>query len=335
MPARNAAPYVQQALQSILDQSGVDLEAVVVDDGSTDGTAQRALELNDPRVRIVPGPGAGIAAAFNAGLEAARGAYAARCDADDEYPPGRLAWQRDWLDEHREFGAVCGYFAAVDDRGRHLSNLALKPAAREITADLRAGEAQTHYCTFLARTDLLKALGGCRPYFVTAEDLDLQLRLGDKTRVWYEPRLCYVYRLHGTSATHVQADALRLFYESMAREFSRQRQSEGSDALDRQEAPAPPDAAAAGGSRLLGEQVQGFLTSRAWNACRNGRRAEALSLGWRACWARPQRAEAWTSLVKLGVRCLWPRTPHRNLEPFRLRPVPDGARRSPGGLEQS
>ena len=80
----NMGQYVAAAVQSVLDQPDFCLEAIVVDDGSTDGSLA-ALEpfRNDPRVRIIAQPNRGQPRAKNAGLHASRGRYVAFCDADD------------------------------------------------------------------------------------------------------------------------------------------------------------------------------------------------------------------------------------------------------------
>jgi len=85
MPMRNARPFVADALRSVLAQGGAELEVIVVDDGSTDGSGDIVRAMSDPRLRMVQGPAKGIAAAFNTGLAAARGELLARCDADDYY----------------------------------------------------------------------------------------------------------------------------------------------------------------------------------------------------------------------------------------------------------
>jgi hypothetical protein len=83
MPARNAAPFVGEAVASVLAQTVADLELVVVDDASTDATASIARSFGDPRVRVIDGPARGVAAARNAGIAAAASDWIAFCDADD------------------------------------------------------------------------------------------------------------------------------------------------------------------------------------------------------------------------------------------------------------
>lgn len=83
VPARDAAATVEAAVRSVLDHADGLLEVLVVDDASTDGTAQVVAAIGDPRVRVLAGRGAGPAAARNDGVAAARGELVAFADADD------------------------------------------------------------------------------------------------------------------------------------------------------------------------------------------------------------------------------------------------------------
>lgn len=92
MPARNAAPFIDEALRSVREQSMADLEILVIDDGSSDSTPVivEGHAREDDRVRLLRGAGRGPAAARNIGLSAAKGAWAAMVDADDLILPDRL-----------------------------------------------------------------------------------------------------------------------------------------------------------------------------------------------------------------------------------------------------
>jgi glycosyltransferase involved in cell wall biosynthesis len=89
VPARDAAQTLAATLHSVLDGADGLLEVVVVDDASTDGTADVARGFGDQRVRVLPGRGAGPAAARNDGVTAARGAIIGFSDADDLWTAGR------------------------------------------------------------------------------------------------------------------------------------------------------------------------------------------------------------------------------------------------------
>jgi glycosyltransferase involved in cell wall biosynthesis len=303
IPMRNAEPYVQAAVRSVLAQDGVELEVIVIDDGSTDRSAQIVRAIGDERLRIIPGPQRGIAAAFNAGLAEARGEMLARCDADDLYPPLRLQRQVRWLGEHPDFGAVCGAYSTITESGEHVADYRTLERAADVTDELRRGLGRSHMCAYLFRTQVLRAIGGCREWFVTSEDADLQYRLAEATRVWYDPQPAYLYRLHGSSITHQQASAKRTFFERMAREFQQQRRAAGQDDLQRGTPPAPPaiphDETGATRGRDPREQVQDLMLGRAWQEHAAGHKGRAIRTGLRAWWKRPGKPSAWRSVLAL------------------------------------
>lgn len=124
VPAYNYAAYVGACLESVLGQRGfADLEVVVVDDGSTDGTREAVAPfLCDPRVVLVAHDrNRGHVAAVNEGLRRARGEYLARVDADDFWDPEFLARTVPVLDAHPEVGLVHTACRLVDAAGRTTS----------------------------------------------------------------------------------------------------------------------------------------------------------------------------------------------------------------------
>ena len=117
--AHQAAPHLGSALASLAGQTLRDLEVVVVDDGSTDGTAGIAEEFVqvDRRFHLLRlGRNRGQAAALDAGMERARGRYLAILDADDEAVPERLAWQVAALERDPGLVLVGGAVATLCDR---------------------------------------------------------------------------------------------------------------------------------------------------------------------------------------------------------------------------
>jgi glycosyltransferase involved in cell wall biosynthesis len=93
MPVFNAEKYIADAVRSVLDQSFLDFELLIVNDGSTDGTASIILGFDDPRIRLLNCANSGVAAALNYGLQEAKGSYIARFDADDICYTDRLRIQ--------------------------------------------------------------------------------------------------------------------------------------------------------------------------------------------------------------------------------------------------
>lgn len=104
MSAYNAEATIGLALRSILAQTYQTWELIVVDDGSTDLTAERVMQLKDPRVRFIQEPSGnmGLASRLNQCVRLARGRYVARMDADDVAYPRRLERQVQFLEAHRD-----------------------------------------------------------------------------------------------------------------------------------------------------------------------------------------------------------------------------------------
>lgn len=90
IPAYNAAGFIGDAIRSVLDQTFTDLEVIVVNDGSQDGTSAVAHALADTRVRVLDQANGGVSAARNAGLAMARGAFIGFLDADDAMEPTNI-----------------------------------------------------------------------------------------------------------------------------------------------------------------------------------------------------------------------------------------------------
>jgi glycosyltransferase involved in cell wall biosynthesis len=104
IPSYNSAVWLPETLASVCAQTGVDLETIVVDDGSKDNT--REVVATFPDVRYLHQPNAGVAAARNAGIRAARGRYIALLDADDIWETRKLQRQVEVLDRYPDVGLV-------------------------------------------------------------------------------------------------------------------------------------------------------------------------------------------------------------------------------------
>ena len=109
IPVYNKAPFVKEAVESVLKGTFTDFEIVCVDDRSTDNSLDVLRSIADPRVRIIELPqNLGPAGAANAGLDACTGEYIVRLDADDIALPDRLEKQIAFMDAHPDIGASGG-----------------------------------------------------------------------------------------------------------------------------------------------------------------------------------------------------------------------------------
>ena len=121
IPAHNASRTIAETLESVSAQTHADLEILVVDDGSTDETAQIVLAhaATDQRIRLLSQANAGVAAARNAGIAASGGAFVAPLDADDLWHPAKIERQLCVFREGRDkLGLVYSWFALIDRHSR-------------------------------------------------------------------------------------------------------------------------------------------------------------------------------------------------------------------------
>jgi glycosyltransferase involved in cell wall biosynthesis len=123
MPVFNALETIRRAIRSVLNQTIADLELIVVDDGSTDGTAEFVRGINDVRIRLVRCAHRGVAAAANTGTEVAIAPLIARMDADDFAYPQRLAKQLRLLREN-DFDVVGCRVRIADRAGKRIESMA-------------------------------------------------------------------------------------------------------------------------------------------------------------------------------------------------------------------
>lgn len=249
MPVRNAAPYLDAAVESILGQSFVDFEFVAVDDGSTDGSTERlaAWAARDARLRVERSDEPlGLAGSSNRAVRASRAPIVARMDADDVSAPERLARQLDVLD--REAGAVLvgTLFEGIDAAGRRVR-------ARDRWRLLRPSPfAPFPHGSIMFRRDAYDAVGGYDPRTEYWEDLDFVRRLATRGRVFVIPDALYRYRFH---ATNVRLTERR---QEVERAVARMRQTV--DPTPRRAARADVTADAADDPRVL----YSLAASRLW-----------------------------------------------------------------------
>jgi glycosyltransferase involved in cell wall biosynthesis len=171
VPTRDRAIPVRHAIQSVLAQTWDDLEVVVVDDGSVDGTAEALRRMSDRRLVVMTTVGEGAARARNAGIAAARGGAVAFLDADDLYHPEKIERSMALLDEGAAF--VHGpWIEQIGEEKRSRHPLAEGDARHRLLMFSRVATP-----TVVARTDLVRQAGGFAADLSVAEDGDLWLRL--------------------------------------------------------------------------------------------------------------------------------------------------------------
>jgi glycosyltransferase involved in cell wall biosynthesis len=200
--AYNAAGSLSATLDSVLAQSVTELECIVVDDASQDGTSDcvRTVAARDPRVRLVSlESNGGLTRALVRGVEEARGIWLARIDAGDTWHPEKLRRQFAFLDQHSDVGLVgCRSEDANIQTGVVLRKE--KPECHDKIMDSIWHGCPFIHSTVLARLDLVRDCGNYDPSFRYAQDYDLYFRLLQMTRGHNLPEVLCQRTTHGVSA---------------------------------------------------------------------------------------------------------------------------------------
>jgi len=229
VPTFDRAHLLGDSLATLLAQQGPAFEVVVVDDGSTDGTADVVEALRDPRVRYVVRPHAGIAETRNAGIAAASAPYVAFHDSDDVALPGRLAVPVEYLRTHPDIDLVIqnGRMLPPDDdpsveeepwiAPRVARTLAARPIG--VAEVFRWNLGQLQGMCFTRRA--LDASGPLDPTFRILDDLDLVLRVTVRFRAVFLDVPAFAYRRHAGGVARdrerIREEAIRLA-DKLARE---------------------------------------------------------------------------------------------------------------------
>ncbi len=214
MTTYNGERFLSEAIVSVLEQTFSDFEFIIVDDGSSDGSASiiRSFASYDSRVRgILLRKNVGIPRAANRGLREARAPLVARMDSDDICAPSRFAQQVSYMDEHRDIYMLGCDSINIDESGNRIRGLknSKTPFAmgrKKISDSISRSSYLLLHATLVYRTAMVRALGGYREVFSIGEDIDLYKRMLSRYGDVFanlSSRL-YSYRRYLNSSTQVR-----------------------------------------------------------------------------------------------------------------------------------
>jgi len=215
MPVHNGAPWVRDAVASILTQTLEDLELIVIDDGSTDATPEILGRVRDSRLRVERRERSGLTRSLNRALGLARSALIARLDADDLALPERLERQRAFLAANAEVGLLGSGVREVDEAGRTAREIRPPADDRAIRRALIRRNPFVHSSVMMRRSVLERA-GGYDEALPVAQDYDLWMRMSRLTRLANLPEPLVVRRLPPGRVSAVRDDE-RLCTEARVR----------------------------------------------------------------------------------------------------------------------
>lgn len=188
MGVRNGAATLNATLQSLTEGQDLDLEILVVNDGSTDssGSILATWAERDPRIRVFEREGRGLTRSLIEGCAVARGTYIARQDAGDRSLPGRLARQAALLDHDPDAGLCSTHVRLMAEEG---ATVTVTRLAEETLADGLIGPAS--HGSVMMRRRAYEQAGGYRAAFYYAQDLDLWSRMVENGSHRVVPEVLY------------------------------------------------------------------------------------------------------------------------------------------------
>ena len=207
MPVYNAMPYVRDALESITSQTLRDIEIIVLNDASTDGSAAYLDSVSDSRVRVHHCEKQGLVSLLNRGLSLATAPYVARMDADDISLPHRLARQLAAFEASARLVA-CGCQATVIGRNGEATGTLAYPRENALAKATLLTAPPFPHPGVMFRKDAALAVGGYRD-LTPAEDYDMWWRLADHGEFCNVDEVLLLYRRHDTNLSVVRGQEQR------------------------------------------------------------------------------------------------------------------------------
>lgn len=215
IPVYNGANYAGEAIESALSQRYRNLEVIVVNDGSTDGGATRAVVRSfEPHIRYIEKPNGGVASALNAGIAAMRGRFFSWLSHDDQYKRDKVACQ---VDAARDFGSRCvviGDFELMNSQGDLLHRVSLAGhnlIGRPLDAVFCG---LINGCALLVPRDLFDDVGQFEPGLPTTQDYHLWYRMARLVPFVHCPHAGVRQRVHSLQGSRHSShldEASRMF----------------------------------------------------------------------------------------------------------------------------
>ncbi len=210
LPVYNGWPYIETAVESILDQTFENFLLFIINDGSTDGTTEYLKSIKDKRVRIFSQENLGLGYSLNRGLKEVTTSFVARMDADDYSCRTRFEKQLEFLKSNPDIG-TCGTFFNYFSHSHQTFGYPppIPQTHEDIVKALIAVEFPLLHPTLMMRMDVVQKTGFYR-FDGIGEDSDFFLRLSEVSKIVNLPQLLYRVRLHSGSITWKNWNECRL-----------------------------------------------------------------------------------------------------------------------------
>lgn len=174
MAVKNGKPFIEEAIESILNQTFRDFEFIIIDDYSTDGTLEYLESIHDTRIKILTNKeNIGLTRSLNKSIRLANGEYIARLDADDLAYPERLKKQIEYLEKHPDVGLLASYCNVINESGDILNNGGHLCTSPEKISAMFLVDNYLASCSVMFRKKIFDTVGGYPEKYRYAQDYAL------------------------------------------------------------------------------------------------------------------------------------------------------------------
>lgn len=240
MSVYNGSPYLREAIESVLAQTYSDFEFIIIDDGSTDASAEIIRSYADSRIRFIQQPNAGLPSALNTAIHASCTGLIARMDCDDICLPERLQTEFEYMNEHPDIVLIGSAANYMDVDGNHIGKVVMPVDEYQIRKSFP--ESPFIHPTVMFKKEAFERAGGYPEHLRWGgEDTVLFGRLARHGRLANLEQPLIRYRIVPGSQSRKSADYRQLMNHIVAEEIkgnnidaeSLKRLSEGAGKLDK------------------------------------------------------------------------------------------------------
>lgn len=203
IPCYNHENFVQDCIKSVIDQTYENIELIIIDDGSKDGSVQKIQEMSAAcqkrftRFEFRYRPNKGLSETLNEALEWCQGEYYSAIASDDMMLPGKTKLQVEFLDTHENISAVFGGIELIDNNNIKISER-VRQSKQYCFKDIILHQHDLPAPTQMIRLSALKRVGGYDPDIVI-EDWYMWIKLSELSDLYYMDHLLCLYRQHATN----------------------------------------------------------------------------------------------------------------------------------------
>ena len=206
MPVYNGAPFLKPAIESVLQQTFVSFELIIINDGSTDESEAIIHSFSDQRILYIHhAKNRGLVAALNSGISAAGGKYIARMDQDDLSLPNRISTQFEFMEKHDQVVLLGTQLQVIDDN--KISHMYIK--SDELKTSLLVGYSFAHPTVMMRASTISQYNLKYEEEYLHAEDYGFWSRISQYGEVQNLKQVGLLYRKHPNQYTRVFTEQMK------------------------------------------------------------------------------------------------------------------------------